>query len=161
MKRNITGVLLAQLLFCSCLTSTSKGNGSGWTSLPTIQFLTQDFRFAQVRYSVGDSLVIGLLDRERPLDAIPNMRSWTAIVATASGDQEEVDLTSRELPGGRLAIGVTGAAKISTVLSDSVINNNGVVEIINDEESVKVTYTQRLEDIVSELVVSDKTIVKK
>jgi len=156
MKRITLAGVGGILILTSCVTSTVNNSDEwSWAFPPTIQFLTQDYRFPQQSYSIGDSLILGFLDRERQLDADPTNRSMMAVVTTDGGDQEVVDLTSRYIPRGSLAVGISGSAVIASAKMDSVIINNGIIEIVHNRESVKVTYRQLLEDNVSELILRD------
>ena len=82
---------IASVLGCSNPTETEEA--WDWYSIPTLEFLTEDWRFSASHYSAGDSLSIALIGFTGHLN--PNQMG---LLVSASGDSEEVNFFKDQVP---------------------------------------------------------------
>jgi len=159
-------IIIAALSISAIITTCSKPTQSDWDwwkgSDPQIVFLTNDWRHASNSCFAGDSLTIGFVDIVR---ANERERVKTALLFSASGDTEVVNIWERSIPTDfyYAAILIVSGTKIPTRHSAAVTPFDNAVSITRPSELVIVYYSTPLPNSSPQpyLVLTDSTYVIK
>ena len=156
--------LLALFLVCGlvvCSKPTDSKDAWDWyRGERTVQFLSNDWRYAAESYTAGDSLTIAVVDWIGP--SVEENDGGTGLLISANADTERVYLFQRVLivPASYGILQRYGS-KHATAYSQTPVQYNGILEIKGLEEQVILFYRHSypLQDPLP--VLSDTTMVKR
>ncbi len=92
MQEDLVSLSSAGLMACVQPTD-SKDEWDWYSGVPTLQFVSQDWRYAVESYTVGDSLAIAIVERAGSLEG----RETTGLLISANADTEHVNLYQQSL----------------------------------------------------------------
>lgn len=156
-------VRLTLFMICglvACIQPTDSKNEWDWFSgVRTVQFVSQNWRYASELYTAGDSLAIAVVDF---VDlSLEENEGTTGLLISANADTEQVKLFQRILRIPSYGIMQKFGSKHPTAYSQTPVKYNGILEIKDLEEHVIIFYLHSYPPEAPLRVMSDTTLVRK